>query len=762
MSDARKRTFTDEEALSFHQFPTPGKLAITPTKPMATQRDLSLAYSPGVAVPVLRIAEDPETAYDYTSKGNLVAVISNGTAILGLGNLGALASKPVMEGKSVLFKRFADVDSIDIEVTATDPDEVITVVKNIGVTFGGINLEDIKSPECFRIETELQELLDIPVFHDDQHGTAIISAAGLINACKITGRELRDVKLVLCGAGAAGIASLELIKAMGVRAENCIAVDNTGVIYRGRTSGMNQWKSAHAVETDARTLADAIKGADVFFGLSVKGALTPEMVASMAPNPIIFAMANPDPEITPEEVAAVRSDAIVATGRSDYPNQVNNVLGFPYIFRGALDVRARRVNMEMKVACANALAQLAREDVPDEVAAAYHGKQLKFGPDYIIPSPFDPRLISYIPPFVAQAAMDSGVARTPIADMDAYRASLAQRLDPTAGFLQKIQGVVLKSPERRIVFAEGEEPSVIRAAFAFQNAGLGRAILVGREDLVEENMRLAGLDPAEADLKVVNARVSEHNPDFVEFLYGRLARQGYLKRDVLRLINQDRNSFAASMVALGYADGMVTGVTRSYDQALEEILRVIDPSPDGRVIGMSVLLAKGRTLFIADTNVTEMPDADELVDIACEAARAVKTLGYRPRIAFLSYSTFGNPMGQRSEKVREAVAMLDEMDVDFEYEGELPPDLALDTTKWANYPFMRLSGPANVLIMPAIHSAAISTLLVQELGGATVIGPLLLGLQKSVQITPLGASVSKILQMATLAAYEQDVVDDQA
>lgn len=762
MSDASKRTFTDEEALSFHQFPTPGKLAITPTKPMATQRDLSLAYSPGVAVPVLRIAEDPETAYDYTSKGNLVAVISNGTAILGLGNLGALASKPVMEGKSVLFKRFADVDSIDIEVTATDPDEVITVVKNIGVTFGGINLEDIKSPECFRIETELQELLDIPVFHDDQHGTAIISAAGLINACKITGRELRDVKLVLCGAGAAGIASLELIKAIGVRAENCIAVDNTGVIYRGRPTGMNQWKSAHAVETDARTLADAMKGADVFFGLSVKGALTPEMVASMAPNPIIFAMANPDPEITPEEVAAVRSDAIVATGRSDYPNQVNNVLGFPYIFRGALDVRARRVNMEMKIACANALAQLAREDVPDEVAAAYHGKQLKFGPDYIIPSPFDPRLISYIPPFVAQAAMDTGVARTPIADMDAYRASLAQRLDPTAGFLQKIQGVVLKSPEKRIVFAEGEEPSVIRAAFAFQNAGLGRAILVGREDLVEENMRLAGLDPAEADLKVVNARVSEHNPEFVDFLYGRLARQGYLKRDVLRLINQDRNSFAASMVALGHADGMVTGVTRSYDQALEEVLRVIDPSTDGRVIGMSVLLAKGRTLFIADTNVTEMPDADELVEIACEAARAVRILGYRPRIAFLSYSTFGNPMGQRSEKVREAVAMLDEMDVDFEYEGELPPDLALDTSKWANYPFMRLSGPANVLIMPAIHSAAISTLLVQELGGATVIGPLLLGLQKSVQITPLGASVSKILQMATLAAYEQDVADDQA
>jgi malate dehydrogenase (oxaloacetate-decarboxylating)(NADP+) len=763
MSDAEKRTFTDEEALSFHKYPKPGKIEIIATKPMATQRDLSLAYSPGVAVPVLKIAEDPEAAYDYTSKGNLVAVISNGTAILGLGNLGALASKPVMEGKSVLFKRFADVDSIDIEVTATDPDEIITVIKNIGVTFGGINLEDIKSPECFRIETELQELLDIPVFHDDQHGTAIISAAGLINACAITGRELSQVKLVLCGAGAAGIASLELMKAMGVRSDNCIAVDNTGVIYRGRSQGMNQWKSAHAVDTDARTLADALKGADVFIGLSVKGALTPEMVASMAPNPIIFAMANPDPEITPEEAHAVRKDAIVATGRSDYPNQVNNVLGFPYIFRGALDVRARRVNMEMKIACANALAQLAREDVPDEVAAAYHGVQLKFGPEYIIPSPFDPRLMSYIPPFVAQAAMDTGVARKPIADMDAYRASLAQRLDPTAGFLQKLQGTVLRGPKKRIVFAEGEEPSVIRAAYAFESAGLGHAVLVGRDDLVRENMRLAGLDPEETNLEIVNARVSAHNPQFVDFLYARLARQGYLLRDVQRLINQDRNSFAASMVALGHADGMVTGVTRSYDQVLEEVMRVIDPRPDGRVIGMSILLAKSQTLFIADTNITEMPEADELVEIAMEAARAVKAMGFTPRVAFMSYSTFGNPMGQRSEKVREAVAMLDDMDdVEFEYEGEMPPEVALDPQRRANYPFMRLTGPANVLVMPAIHSAAISTQLVQALGGATVIGPVLLGLQKSVQIAPLSASVSKILQMATLAAYEQDMVEAQS
>ncbi len=761
MSDAEKRTFTDEEALSFHKYPTPGKIAIQATKPMATQRDLSLAYSPGVAVPVLKIAEDPESVYDYTSKGNLVAVISNGTAILGLGNLGALASKPVMEGKGVLFKRFADVDAIDIEVSATDPDEIITVVKNIGVTFGGINLEDIKSPECFRIETELQELLDIPVFHDDQHGTAIISAAGLINACHITGRDLKDVKVVLNGAGAAGIATLDLIKAMGVSPENVIAVDSKGVIWRGRPNDMTQWKSAHATETDKRTLAEALAGADVFIGLSVKGALTAEMVKSMAPSPIIFAMANPDPEITPEEVHAVRADAIVATGRSDYPNQVNNVLGFPYIFRGALDVRARRVNMEMKIACANALAQLAREDVPDEVAAAYHGVQLKFGPEYIIPSPFDPRLISYIPPFVAQAAMDTGVARKPIPDMDAYRASLAQRLDPSAGFLQKLQGAVLKGPKKRIVFAEGEEPSVIRAAYAFESAGLGHALLVGREELVRENMVLAGLDPAETNLEIINARLSDRNPEFVDFLYARLARQGYLKRDVQRLINQDRNSFAASMVALGHADGMVTGVTRSYDQVLEEVLRVLDPAPDGRIMGMSVLLAKAHTLFIADTNITEMPEADELVEIACEAARAVKTLGYTPRVAFMSYSTFGNPMGLRSEKVREAVAMLDDMEVDFEYEGEMPPEVALDPEKRANYPFMRLTGPANVLIMPAIHSAAISTQLVQALDAATVIGPILLGLQKAVQIAPLSASVSKILQMATLAAYEQDVTEGQ-
>ncbi len=760
MDQVEKRTFTDEEALSFHRYPTPGKIGIHATKAMSTQRDLSLAYSPGVAVPVLAIAKDPELAYEYTSKGNLVAVISNGTAILGLGDLGALASKPVMEGKGVLFKRFADVDAIDVEMVCTDPDEIITVVKNIGVTYGGINLEDIKSPDCFRIETELQELLDIPVFHDDQHGTAIICSAGLINACEITGRKMSEIKVVLNGPGAAGIATLGLIKALGVKHENVIAVDRKGVLYRGRGEDMNQWKSAHAIETDKRTLAEALDGADVFIGVSAKGALTQEHVKSMAPQPIIFAMANPDPEITPEEVFEVRPDAIVATGRSDYPNQVNNVLAFPYLFRGALDVRARQINMEMKIATANALAMLAREDVPDEVAAAYHGAQLKFGPTYIIPTPFDPRLLSYIPPFVAQAAMDTGVARKPIPDMDAYRASLAQRLDPTAAFSQKLQGAVLSAPQKTIVFAEGEEQSVIRAAYAFQTQGLGKAILVGREELVHENMRAAGLEPAEAGIEIMNARVSHHNEASVDYLYERLQREGYLRRDVQRLINQDRNSFGAALVALGHADGMVTGVTRNFDQVLEEVLNVIDPAPDGRVIGMSVVMAKGRTLFIADTNITEMPLAEELVEIAIEAARAVRTLGYEPRVAFMSYSTFGNPMGERSERVRDAVAMLDEMDgIDFEYEGEMPPELALEPESRGAYPFMRLTGPANVLIMPAIHSAAISTQLIKSLGGAEVIGPLLLGLEKPVQICPLGASVSKILQLATVCAYDRPLVE---
>ena len=737
-----KKTFTDAEALDFHRHPTPGKISILPTKPMATQRDLSLAYSPGVAVPVKAIAENPDLAYDYTSKGNLVAVISNGTAILGLGNLGAMASKPVMEGKSVLFKRFADVDSIDIEVTTQDVEEFITTVRNIGPTFGGINLEDIKSPECFVIESRLRDELDIPVFHDDQHGTAIIAAAGLLNACELTGRSLKDIKVVCNGAGAAGLSCIALIKQLGVPHENVIALDREGVVYRGREKGMDQFKSVHAVDTQARTLADAMKGA-----------VTQEMVKLMAKKPIIFAMANPDPEITPEAVHEVRKDAIVATGRSDYPNQINNVLGFPYIFRGALDVRARTINEEMKVAAARALAELAKQDVPDEVAAAYHGRRPKFGPDYIIPAPFDPRLISEIPPFVAQAAMDSGVARKPIEDMQAYKHSLAQRLDPTAAMMQRVQTVVRRKP-KCIVFAEGEEPSVIRAAYAFRELGLGNPILVGREETVRANMANVGV-PEDANLDIVNARLSEHNGLFAEFLYKRLQRFGFLHRDAQRLVNLDRNVFGACMVALGHADGMVTGVTRNYATALDDVVKVIDPAPRERVMGMSIVLMKGRTLFISDTAVAEFPDPSELAQIVLQSAAMVRQFGVTPRVALISHSTFGNPKMERSEKIRDAVTLLDRReDIDFEYEGEMNADVALNPDMRELYPFSRLSDVANVLVMPALHSASIATSLLTTAGGGTVIGPVLTGLSKPIQIAPLGGTVSDIVSYATLAAFQ--------
>ncbi|MBO6763358.1 NADP-dependent malic enzyme [Maricaulis sp.] len=742
----------DEEALAFHKEPVPGKLALSPTKPMATQRDLSLAYSPGVAAPVKAIAENPDAVYDFTSKGNMVAVISNGTAILGLGDLGAMASKPVMEGKAVLFKRFADIDAMDIEVEETDADAFIECVRRIGNTFGGINLEDIKAPESFIIEQRLRELLDVPVFHDDQHGTAIISVAGIINACDITGRKISDLKVVVNGAGAAGIAVLELLKAMGVKHENALLCDSKGVIHAER-DGLNQWKAAHAADTDRRSLAEALDGADCFLGLSVAGAVTQDMVKSMAKDPIIFAMANPDPEIKPEDVRAVRDDAIIATGRSDYPNQVNNVLGFPYIFRGALDVRARTINEEMKIAAARALAALAREDVPDEVAAAYHGSRPTFGRDYIIPSPFDPRLIHYVPPYVAQAAMDTGVARKPIADMTAYRASLARRLDPTAALLQRIQGAVM-GHGRRIVFAEGEEPSVIRAAYAFQNQELGKAILVGREEITRANMRQVGV-PEDA-IEIVNARLSDRNADYADFLYERLQRKGYLRRDVQRLVNNDRNVFSACMVKLGDADGMVTGTTRSYAAALSDVGLVLDPAPGQRVMGMSIALAKGRTLFIADTNIAEFPDSEALADIATETAAAAKGFGFTPRVAFLSYSTFGNPQGQRSDKLQEAVRLLDERGVNFEYEGEMNVDVALDPSHRFLYPFSRLKGPANVLVMPAIHAASIATKLLRVAGGATVIGPMLVGVEKPVQIARLGASVSEITTLAALAAYDPE------
>ncbi|CAN7159098.1 NADP-dependent malic enzyme [Mesorhizobium sp. LjRoot246] len=741
-----------QEALEFHAMGRPGKLEVVATKPMATQRDLSLAYSPGVAVPVLAIAEDPSRAFDYTTRGNMVAVISNGTAILGLGNLGALASKPVMEGKAVLFKRFADVDSIDLEVDTEDADEFINCVRFLGPSFGGINLEDIKAPECFIIEQRLRELMDIPVFHDDQHGTAIISSAGLINALEITGRDMKTTKMVCNGAGAAGIACIELMKAMGFAPENITLCDTKGVVFQGRTEGMNQWKSAHAVKTEARSLAEALDGADVFLGLSAKGALTTAMVQSMAKNPIIFAMANPDPEITPEELAEIRTDAIMATGRSDYPNQVNNVLGFPYIFRGALDVRATTINDDMKIAAAQALAALARQDVPDDVAAAYQGNRPKFGPNYIIPVPFDPRLISAIPIAVAKAAMDSGVARKPILDLDRYAQELSARRDPIASTLQRIYDRVRRQP-KRIVFAEGEEEQVMRAAVSYVNQKLGTAILLGRDDVIKENAKHAGIDLNKQGIEIINARLSRRNGIYTDYLYERMQRKGFLFRDCQRLINNDRNHFAACMVALGDADGIVTGVTRNYSTALEDIRRVIDAKPGHRVIGVSIVLARGKTVLVADTAVHDMPNAEQIADIAEEAAGFARRMGYEPRLAMLAYSTFGHPQGERSERVQEAVRILDKRRVDFEYDGEMAADVALNARAMAQYPFIRLTGPANVLIMPAFHSASISTKMLQELGGSTVIGPLLVGLNKPVQIVSLNAKDSDIVNMAAIAAY---------
>ena len=741
--------FSDQEALLFHSSGRPGKLEIVSSKPMASQRDLSLAYSPGVAAPVRAIADNADAAYDFTAKGNLVAVVSNGSAVLGLGDLGAVASKPVMEGKAILFKRFADVDAIDLEVDTADIDAFVNCVKLLEPSFGGINLEDIKAPECFIIEQKLREAMAIPVFHDDQHGTAIITVAGILNALDLTNRKIGDVKVVVNGAGAAAIACTELLKAMGLGQDCVVLCDSKGVIYKGREAGMNQWKSAHAADTKARTLEEAMKGADIFIGLSVKGAVTAEMVKSMTYRPIIFAMANPDPEIAPEEVAAIREDAIMATGRSDYPNQVNNVLGFPYIFRGALDVRAKTINDEMKIAAARALAELAREDVPDEVATAYSGRRPYYGPNYIIPAPFDPRLIEYVPPHVAKAAIDTGVARRTIDDMESYRRTLGARMNPTVAILSQMFEQLKKSP-RRVVFAEAEEERVIRAAISFKNMGYGMPVLIGFDERVRENLADMGIEPDTVEIH--NARTSTRNEDYVEFLYGRLNRRGFLKRDVQRLVNRDRNVFGACMVALGEADAMVTGITRNYWQALRNIRYVIDPQQGYSPLGLSIVVAAGRTVFIADTAVNERPDAGELADIAMQSAEAVRRLGHEPRVAFLSYSDFGNPMREKADHIREAVEILEGRTVDFEFDGEMAADTALNPELKRLYPFTRLSGPANVLIMPALHSANISSKLLAELGGGKVIGPLLLGLEKSVQITPMGANASDIVNMAGLGA----------
>ncbi len=745
-----KSKITREDALAFHLDPTPGKWEVAATVPMTTQRDLSLAYSPGVAVPCEEITENPELAYDYTNKGNLVAVISNGTAVLGLGNLGALGSKPVMEGKAILFKRFADVNSIDLEVDTEDPDEFCKAVKLLGPTFGGINLEDIKAPECFIIEQRLKEEMDIPVFHDDQHGTAVICAAGLINALHISGKKIENVKIVLNGAGAAGIACIELLKTMGARHENCTVCDTKGVIYQGRTEGMNQWKSAHAIKTKIRTLEEAMRGADVFLGVSVKGAVTQDMLASMAENPVIFAMANPDPEITPEEAREVRADAIVATGRSDYPNQVNNVLGFPYLFRGALDIHARAINDEMKIACAQALADLAREDVPDEVAMAY-GEKLTFGRDYIIPTPFDPRLIYRIPPAVAQAGMETGAARRPIIDMEAYELTLKTRMDPTASILRSINDRA-RAAQARMIFAEGDDPKVLRAAVMYQRSGFGKALVVGREHDVKSKLEAAGMSEAFQELEVVNAANTDHLEAYKDFLYSRLQRKGHDRADVHRLAARDRHVFSALMLAHGHGDGLVTGATRKSAHVMGLINHVFDADSEHGVAGVTAVLHRGRIVLIADILVHEWPEAEDLANIAERAAGVARHLGLEPRVAFVSFSTFGYPVSERAEKMHLAPEVLDKRGVSFEYEGEMAVDVALNTHSMQAYPFSRLTGPANILVVPARHSASISVKLMQEMAGATVIGPILAGVDESIQICSSVSTATDILNMAVLAA----------
>ena len=750
MSDKLK--ITREEALTYHLEPRPGKIDIQASTAMTTQRDLSLAYSPGVAVPCEVIAENPEAAYDYTTKGNMVAVISNGTAVLGLGNLGALASKPVMEGKAVLFKRFADINSIDIELDTEDPEEFINAVRLMGPTFGGINLEDIKAPECFIIESRLKEIMDIPVFHDDQHGTAVICAAGLLNALQLSGKKIEDCKIVLNGAGAAGIACIELLKSMGAKHDNCITCDTKGVIYQGRTEGMNQWKSAHAVKTELRTLEEAMAGADVFLGVSVKGAVTQDMVKSMAENPVIFAMANPDPEITPEEAHEVRPDAIVATGRSDYPNQVNNVLGFPYLFRGALDIHARAINDEMKIACARALAELAREDVPDEVAMAY-GRKLAFGRDYIIPAPFDPRLIHKIPTAVARAGMDTGVARRPILDLEAYSESLQARMDPTSSILQSVYARA-RNAQAQMIFAEGDDIRVLRAAVAYQRNGLGKSLVVGREADVKEKLEEAGLADAVRELEIVNAANTVHLPRYKDLLYSRLQRKGFDRSDIHRLAARDRHVFSALMLAHGHGDGLVTGATRKSAHVLGLLGHVFDVSAKDGAVGVTALLHKGKILLIGDTLVHEWPEAEDLALIAKRGAGVAKALGLDPRVAFVSFSTFGYPVSERAEKMGHAPAILAEEGVDFEFDGEMTVDVALNADVLANYPFAKLSGPANVLVVPARHSASISVKLMQEMAGATVIGPILTGLDRPVQVCSTVSTANDILNMAVMAACE--------
>ena len=748
--------YTDKEALEFHSHNKPGKIEISSSKNMTTKRDLALAYSPGVAAPVRAISKNPEAAFDYTSKGNLVAVISNGSAVLGMGNLGALASKPVMEGKAVLFKRFADIDSIDLEIDSSNPNEIINSIKNFSPSFGGINLEDIAAPDCFIIEEKLKEILDIPVFHDDQHGTAIITTAALINALDISKKSIDKIKIVVNGAGASAMACTNLFKKSGVPQRNITMVDRSGVIFKGREN-LNQWKSGHAIETKNRTLDDAIKDADVFLGLSAKGALTKNMVKKMAKDPIIFACANPDPEITPEEIEEVRNDAIIATGRSDYPNQVNNLIGFPYIFRGALDVRSKTINEEMKVAAAHAIANLAKEDVPDEVVAAMGGERPRYGKEYIIPSTFDPRLMSVIPAAVAKAAIDTGVARVKIDNFEIYKDQLKQRLDPTVAIMQGINSYIRKKP-KKVVFADGEDENMLKAAIAFKNSKLGIPILIGKEEKVKEQIKKIGYSE-NFDIEIVNSKDVSKREKYVQYVFKKLQReQGMLEWDCDRLVRNDRVVWASCMVASGDADAMVTGNTRRYSSSLEKIIKVVDPRPGEIMFGLNLIVNRGKTIFVCDTSVIEYPDANQLAEMAISASRVVRLFGFDPKVAFLSHSTFGQPVTDRTKRISDAVKILKKKKVDFKFDGEMQPDVALEEIYKELYPFSEIVGNSNVLIMPSQHSAAISYKMIKSMSRAKLIGPLLIGLGLPIEIAPLRSSTSDIINLASIAAYSADVI----
>ncbi len=749
--------YSEKEALEFHHKKKSGKIEIISSKPMTTKRDLALAYSPGVAAPVKAISKNPEAAYDYTSKGNLVAVISNGSAILGMGNLGALASKPVMEGKAVLFKRFADINSIDIEIDSSNTEEIIKSIKSISGSFGGINLEDIAAPDCFIIEEKLKKLLDIPVFHDDQHGTAIITTAALINALDISKKSIKKIKVVVNGAGASAIACTNLLKKTGVLPKNIIMLDSKGVIYKGRDN-VNQWKISHAVDTKKRTLEDAIIGADVFLGLSSKSILSKEMVKKMSKNPIIFACANPDPEITPEEVEEVRKDAIIATGRSDYPNQVNNLIGFPYIFRGALDVRAKTINEEMKIAAANAIASLARERVPDEVVAAMGGDRPSYGKDYIIPSTFDPRLISVIPVAVAKAAMKTGVARKKIENFETYSEQLKQRLDPSVTIMQGINSQI-KKYQKKVVFADGEDEETLKAAIAFKKGGLGIPIIVAKEEIIKRKLKEIGYSE-NLDIEIINSKNKILREKYVKYLFEKLHRkEGLLERDCDKLVRNDRVVWSSCMVECGDADAMVTGNTRRYSSSLKKVIKVVDARPGEIMFGLNMIINKGKTVFIADTTVHEYPTSKQMAEIAISASRVVRLFGFDPKVAFLSHSTFGQPITSRTKHIRDAVDILKSMKVDFKFDGDMQPDVALSEEYKDLYPFSEIVGKANVLVMPGQHSAAIAYKIMKTLGGAKVIGPLLIGLGRAIEIVPLRSSTSEILNLASVAAYSANVIN---